>query len=86
MQWMKLDDTTPKKGHHTFMIGQNEDGTQWLWWGFYNPEREDGQPNKPAIYWCKMPPLPIMPEIKKETPCVNDVKILGDLQKDCTAC
>lgn len=86
MQWMKIEDKKPQKGRHVFMIGHNDDGTQWLWWGFYNSSRDDGHPEKPAIYWCKMPPLPIMPEIKREEPCESDVKISEELPSDCTAC
>jgi hypothetical protein len=71
-QWMKIEDRKPKVGDHIFAIGQNADNTQWLWWGFWNPKRDDGQPENEFIYWIKMPPFPIMPEMKKQELEVED--------------
>jgi hypothetical protein len=76
MQWKMVEDKKPVIGSHVFMLGQNSDGKQWFWWGFWNPDRKDGCPESPAVYWCAMPPLPIMPELaKKEDACEEDAKI-----------
>lgn len=57
MNWMRFDDKKPKIGMHILAVDQ-----QKLWWGFYNPARETGDPGFVPVFWVKVPPIPLFPK------------------------
>ena len=61
MNWINFEDVKPPVGHFCLCLGQG-----WLWWGFYNPEREDSRPENTPVYWIEIPAFPFMPAKKVE--------------------
>lgn len=57
MSWTRFDDKRPAVGTHVFFICVDK-----LWWGFYNPERKDGDPGFVPMFWIKVDPLPMFPK------------------------
>lgn len=75
MSWFRFDDKKPKKGSYIVALGFTEINTtnQWLWYGFYNTDREEGCTPENPVYWLKISPFPIMPQMK-ETEVAKEIE------------